>query len=74
MKTPINVEETPARVVGRRTNVTNPFAAPQRTAADAERWRKAFGGLRIPRGVHRFDSHEAADKWLWEKITSRPRN
>ena len=35
-------------------------------------WRKAFPTPFVPRGVYRFDSHEAADQWLWEMLI-RPR-
>ena len=29
----------------------------------------ATGGVRVPRGVHRFKTHEEADQWLWRMIT-----
>ena len=31
-----------------------------------------FGGLRVKRGVYRFQSHDEADAWLWQAMT-RPR-
>jgi hypothetical protein len=74
MKQPINLEETPGRIVGRRTGVTAPLAVAPRDVADAQQWRKVFGGLRVPRGVHRFATHEAADEWLWKMITRRRPN
>ena len=36
-------------------------------------WRKALGGVRVPRGVHRFKTHEEAEQWLWRMI-ARPTN
>jgi hypothetical protein len=43
------------------------------TKADSISWRKTFGGLRVPRGVYRFKTHEEADKWLTQMIT-HPKN
>jgi len=40
--------------------------------ADAEAWRRVFGGLRVTRGVYRFQSHDEAVAWLWQAMT-RPR-
>jgi hypothetical protein len=51
----INVEEEIHRTVGRRTGS----------------WRRSFGGVRVPRGVYRFKTHEEADQWLWRMI-ARP--
>jgi len=39
--------------------------------ADSVSWQRAFGGVRVPRGVHRFKTHEDADRWLWRMI-ARP--
>ncbi len=69
----INVEEKIDRFVGRRTKTPDALSLAGSTKADAIAWRKAFGGVRIPRGVHRFKTHEEADKWLWQMI-ARPRN
>jgi len=68
----INVEEKIDRVVGRRTKAPDPLSAMNSNKADSIAWRRAVGGVRIPRGVHRFRTHEEAEKWLWEMIT-RPR-
>lgn len=71
MKQPlINIEEKIDRFVGRRKS---PDALSTKTSkkADAVAWQKAFGGLRVPRGVHRFRTHEEADEWLWRMITRR---
>jgi hypothetical protein len=68
----INVEETIGKVVGRRTQAPDPLSLAGSTKKDMEAWRQALGGVRIPRGVHRFRSHEEADAWLW-KMIARPR-
>ncbi len=40
--------------------------------AGAKEWQKALGhGVRIPKGVFRFNSHEEADEWLWKMITRK---
>lgn len=68
----INVEEPISRVVGRRTQAPDPLSLQVSTKRDMEAWRQALGGVRIPRGVHRFRTHEEADEWLWRMI-ARPR-
>ena len=68
----INVEEEIDRVVGRRLKPPNPLSVEMSRKADAIAWREVFGGVRVPRGVYRFRSHEEANEWLWRMIT-RPR-
>jgi hypothetical protein len=67
----INIEEGPARVVGRRVP-PDPLAGSGDTRQEAEAWRRAFDTPFIPRGVYRFATHEEADAWMWAMIT-RPR-
>jgi hypothetical protein len=70
MKQPcINLDEKIDRVVGRRTKMTDGLSLIGSTKADSVAWRKAFGGVRVPRGVYRFKTHEEADEWLWRMIT-----
>ena len=68
----INSEEEIDLVVGRRTRTPDPLSLVAGDQADARAWRKAFGGVRIPKGVHRFKTHEEADEWLWQMI-ARPK-
>jgi hypothetical protein len=65
----INVEEKIDRFVGRRTGTPNGLSTATSNKADSIAWRKAFGGVRVPRGVYRFKTHEEADQWLWRMIT-----
>jgi hypothetical protein len=69
----INVEEKISRVVGRRTKTPDALSTATSNKANSIAWRKAFGGVRVPRGVYRFKTHEAADQWLWQMI-ARPKN
>ena len=69
----INVEEKVDRFVGRRIRTPNALSSRTSSKANFIAWRKALGGVYIPRGVHRFKTHEEADEWLWRMIT-RPRN
>jgi hypothetical protein len=69
----INVEEKIDRVVGRRTGTPDALSSATSTKTNAIAWRKAFGGVRVPRGVYRFKTHEEADQWLWRMI-ARPKN
>jgi hypothetical protein len=72
----VNVEERIDRLVGRRTRTTDALSTASSRKIDAIRWRKALGGIRVPRGVHRFRTHQEADDWLWRMIarpkTTRP--
>jgi hypothetical protein len=69
----INVEEKIDRFVGRRTKTPDALSTATSTKADSIAWRKAFGGVPVPRGVYRFKTHEEADQWLWRMI-ARPKN
>jgi len=69
----INVEEKIDRCVGRRTRRPDALSTATSNKANSIAWRKAFGGLRVPRGVYRFKTHEEADQWLWQMI-ARPKN
>jgi hypothetical protein len=72
MKRPfISAEERIDRIVGRRTQAPNPLSTASDSRAEAVRWRAAFGGIRVARGVYRFRTHEEADEWLWKAI-ARP--
>lgn len=72
MKQPfINVEERIDRFVGRRTRTPDALALSASGRDDAVAWRRAFGGVRVARGVYRFRTHEEADDWLWRMI-ARP--
>ena len=65
---PINVEEKIDRLVGRRTKTPDALSTATSNKADSIAWRRALGGVRVPRGVHRFKTHEEADQWLWRMI------
>jgi hypothetical protein len=69
----INAEEKIDRFAGRRTKTPDGLSLSGSTKADSIAWRKNFGGLRVPRGVYRFKTHEEADQWLWRMIT-RPKS
>lgn len=72
----VNVEERIDRLVGRRTRTTDALSTASSRKADAIAWRRALGGIRVPRGVYRFRTHQEADDWLWRMIarptTTRP--
>lgn len=57
------------RLVGRRTRMPDALSTKTSNKADSIAWRKALGGVRVPRGVYRFKTHEEADQWLWRMIT-----
>ena len=74
MKPIVNLEETPGKVVGTRGLPAEGLrlTSAQR-AANAIAWQRAVGGLRVPRGVYRFRTHEEADAWLWKRLTEARR-
>ncbi|MCH7224699.1 hypothetical protein [Haloferula sp. A504] len=69
METPINLEETPGKTVGRRRPPVDALDPQAHLKADAEAWRRAFGNGGLPKGVFKFHSHEEADEWLWKMLT-----
>lgn len=70
----INIEEKIDKVVGRRTQAPDPLSVEHSRKEHAIAWRTALGGVRVPRGVYRFRTHEEADKWLWRMITRTRRS
>jgi hypothetical protein len=68
----ISCEEEIDRLVGRRLRSPDGLVVETSRKADAIAWREAVGGVNVPRGVHRFRTHEEADEWLWRMI-ARPR-
>jgi hypothetical protein len=72
MKRPfINVEEKIDRMVGKRAMPEDGLSTATSRKAESIAWRRSFGGVRVPRGVYRFKTHEEADQWLWRMI-ARP--
>jgi hypothetical protein len=69
---PLNVEENIGKIVGKRLRTPDALSVQGSNRADSIAWRKAFGGVRVPRGVYRFRTHQEADQWLWRMIC-RPR-
>ena len=67
----INGEEKIDRVVGKRTQAPAGLSTATSRKADSVAWQRSFGGVRVPRGVYRFKTHEEADQWLWRMI-ARP--
>lgn len=59
----INVEEKIGKTVGRR-KPGNPLRIYPNEIEAARLWRRTFGGVRIPKGVFRFSSHQEADQWM----------
>ena len=65
----VNAEETICRVVGKRTQAPAALSATTSRKSDSVAWQRSFGGVRVPRGVHRFKTHAEAERWLWRMIT-----
>jgi hypothetical protein len=65
VKALINTKETVTRVVGKRTQAPDGLSTRTSRNAYALACQQALGGVRVPRGVHRFKTHEDADRWRW---------
>ncbi len=65
----VNAEETVTRIVGKRTQAPDALSTATSRKTDSVAWQRSFGGVRVPRGVHRFKTREEADRWLWRMIT-----
>ena len=65
----INAEEKIDRLVGKRTKAPDGLSSATSRKTDSVAWQRSFGGMRVPRGVYRFKTHEEADLWLWRMIT-----
>ena len=66
-----NPDEHIGKTVGDR-RPPDPLALQPDAVADAEHWRRAFGGIRGRPGVYRFKSHEEADAWMIAARIRRP--
>lgn len=68
----INLDDPVGKTVGKRraADVLGTSVSEQEGKYE---WCKAGLGLRVPKGVYRFHSHEEADEWLMKMMT-RPRN
>jgi hypothetical protein len=60
----INVEEKIDRFVGRRTKTPDGLKAGMRIQAAGLQFHQAFGHHWLAKGIHRFKTHEEADKWM----------
>lgn len=65
VKSPINMEENIGKTVGRRTELSDPFAYAMGLQRTASRLRQLTVGRGLcPKGVFKFKTHEEADAWM----------
>lgn len=72
---PINFDdpvENGGKIVGKR-KLRDPLRIQPGEIEASREWRRWFGGVRIPKGVFRFRTHEEADEWMMRMLT-RPRS
>jgi hypothetical protein len=65
-----NVDEFIGKTVGRHKPPA-PFSTKSLGREAMIRARELHGGIRIPRGTYRFETHGEADKWMIQKIAQR---
>jgi hypothetical protein len=68
VETPINLEETPGKTVGRRRPPVDAFAYGMQVQRAGASMRRSNG---LPKGVYKFHSHEEADQWILEQLAKR---
>jgi len=71
MKTPVNMQETIGKTVGRRTAIRDPFAYATDLQKTAGELLKLNGRGLCPKGVFKFATHEEADEWM-TRMLARP--
>lgn len=64
----INVEEKIDRFVGKRTQTPDSLKAGMQLQASGLEFHKAFKHRWLAGGVHRFKTHEEADKWMIQML------
>ena len=67
METPINLEETLGKTVGKR-KIVDTFAFGMELQRAGNTMRRSNG---LPKGVYKFHSHEEADQWILDQLTKR---
>ncbi len=70
----INLEETPERIVGRRSAPAEGFVAGLQLQESAAAYAEAFGHKPLPKGVYRFNSHQEADEWMLRMLARHERS
>lgn len=68
----INLDEPIGKWVGRR-KLPKPLDALRSTKQSSRQWRAAFGGVRCPKGVYRFKTHEEANEWELRMMIRLPK-
>jgi hypothetical protein len=72
-KAGLDEQEFTPKVVGRRHSPSDSLRiAPADRPEDARAWKAALRELPIRKGIYRFRTHEEANEWLWQRLTSRP--
>ena len=69
----INLDDPARKIVGKR-RVPEPMAVTPGQIEASKAWRRSMGGIRVPKGVFRFHSHEEADEWLMANLTRAPKS
>ena len=68
MKSPINMEDTIGKTVGRRV-LMDPVEYGMRLQEAGSQLQQTLGIGYMPKGVYRFKTHEEADEWLMKMMS-----
>lgn len=69
MQSPINIEETFGKIVGRRV-LNKPAEYGMKLQEAGSQLQQTLDINFVPRGVYRFKSHKEADEWLMNMMIS----
>jgi hypothetical protein len=73
VKPVINLDDpAAARTIGRRVESLSSFAVAMKLQRQHNRLASSANLPRIPKGIYKFQTHEAADEWLMSVWTRTP--
>ncbi len=64
----INLQDSATKVVGKRKPPHDSFRAGMALQDTVVALGQSQGKGLVPKGVFRFNSHEEADRWMWEML------
>jgi hypothetical protein len=72
MKFPIDMEQRMGKPVGRRAELSDPFACAMGLQRTASKLRRLTVGRGLcPKGVFKFKTHEEADAWMMKMLVQQ---
>ena len=70
----VNLQERIGKTVGRRRAPPDGLNSKTSSKQQSCAWREAFPVPPVPKGIHRFRTHEEADQWMRKMIARNPKS